>query len=77
MSRPVAPPSGLTAISPSSGEIRHVAGGACPACFLVLGIAASVVGYETDESVISPIEGEMPGRAEGGNIERMPRRLHS
>ena len=52
------PPSALPGISPSRGEIgrtvRH-----CSSATFVTG--------ETALHPISPLEGEMPGRAEGGN----------
>jgi hypothetical protein len=51
------PPSALPGISPSRGEIskgwRH-----CPTAMAETG--------ETPLQPISPLEGEMPGRAEGG-----------
>jgi peptide/nickel transport system ATP-binding protein len=49
------PPSGLPAISPSRGEIKHVD--------FAPGIADSA---GTATRLISPLEGEMAGRAEGG-----------
>ncbi|NML73714.1 cobaltochelatase subunit CobN [Rhizobium sp. S-51] len=57
------PPSGLPAISPSRGEI-----GTSQAPRVGLGSAnASVHGDRAPSSPISPLEGEMPGRAEGGD----------
>ncbi|WP_181170959.1 ABC transporter ATP-binding protein [Mesorhizobium sp. B2-1-3] len=56
-----APPSVLPDISPSRGEIGSFADGS-PA---PLGI-----GEGRDEGAISPLEGEMSGRTEGGLIER-------
>ncbi|RUW57421.1 propionyl-coenzyme A carboxylase alpha polypeptide [Mesorhizobium sp. M7A.F.Ca.US.008.03.1.1] len=54
--RSVSPPSGLPAISPSRGEIG------CGIAFANLqriGVSATL------GLLISPLEGEMPGRAEG------------
>ncbi|ESX16207.1 MULTISPECIES: precorrin-3B synthase [unclassified Mesorhizobium] len=54
----VAPPSVLPDISPSRGEISRVAGGS-PLSTLKIGEIAH-------EDAISPLEGEMSGRTEGG-----------
>ncbi|MES0030968.1 ABC transporter ATP-binding protein [Mesorhizobium sp. M0040] len=59
-----APPSVLPDISPSKGEIGSSAAGSFP--------PASVIGEGRDESAISPFEGEMSGRTEGGATERRP-----
>ncbi|MER9251518.1 ABC transporter ATP-binding protein [Mesorhizobium sp. M0598] len=59
-----APPSVLPDISPSRGEIGSFAAGCFP--------PASVIGEGRDESAISPLEGEMSGRTEGGATERRP-----
>ncbi|WP_181168587.1 MULTISPECIES: ABC transporter ATP-binding protein [unclassified Mesorhizobium] len=56
-----APPSVLPDISPSTGEIGSFADGSPTP----LGI-----GEGRDEGAISPLEGEMSGRTEGGLIER-------
>src|SRR6267154_415750 len=53
--RSVTPPSVLLDISPSRGEIG---------CFP----AILVIGESPDERAISPIEGEMSGRTEGGAL---------
>ncbi|QKD01174.1 propionyl-coenzyme A carboxylase alpha polypeptide [Mesorhizobium loti R88b] len=55
--RSVSPPSGLPAISPSRGEI-----GCGVACANLQCLRMSA----TPRLLISPLEGEMPGRAEGG-----------
>ncbi|WP_245460194.1 ABC transporter ATP-binding protein [Mesorhizobium sp. M1B.F.Ca.ET.045.04.1.1] len=57
-----APPSVLPDISPSRGEIGSVNAGSLP--------AVSTFGESGNESAISPLEGEMSGRAEGGVTER-------
>ncbi|MER8957749.1 ABC transporter ATP-binding protein [Mesorhizobium sp. M0701] len=64
MFRAKAPPSVLPDISPSRGEIGSFAAGSFP--------PASVIGEGRDESAISPLEGEMSGRTEGGATERRP-----
>ena len=56
------PPSGLPAISPSGGEITPSS--------MALPISTVIDNGETAERPISPLEGEMPGRAEGGIEER-------
>jgi peptide/nickel transport system ATP-binding protein len=56
-SRPLPPPSGLPAISPSRGEI----GGSAVGSFS----SVPDIDGSGDESVISPLEGEMAGRPEG------------
>ncbi|MBN9548218.1 MAG: ATP-binding cassette domain-containing protein, partial [Alphaproteobacteria bacterium] len=62
--RSVTPPSGLPAISPARGEIsRSVAGSPS---------ATLAIGESGDDGLISPLAGEMPGRAEGGVPERRP-----
>ncbi|UVK47774.1 ABC transporter ATP-binding protein [Mesorhizobium sp. AR07] len=61
-----APPSVLPDISPSRGEIGSFAAGSSPAL---------VIGESVDEGAISPLEGEMSGRTEGGAKERQPSRL--
>ena len=58
-----APPSVLPDISPSR-EIGSFADGALPALLVIV--------ESGDEGTISPLEGEMPGRAEGGVTERQP-----
>ncbi|MER8518053.1 ABC transporter ATP-binding protein [Mesorhizobium sp. M0644] len=62
-----APPSVLPDISPSRGEIGSSAAGSFP--------PASVIGEGRDESAISPLEGEMSGRTEGGATGRQPASL--
>ncbi|RUW60093.1 ABC transporter ATP-binding protein [Mesorhizobium sp. M7A.F.Ca.US.008.03.1.1] len=59
-----APPSVLPDISPSRGEIGSSTVGSSP--------TASVIGESGDEGAISPLEGEMSGRTEGGAVERQP-----
>ena len=54
----VIPPSALPGISPSRGEIR---------CRTHLFQLKAVVEQGVRRLSISPLEGEMPGRAEGGN----------
>jgi len=58
------PPSALPGISPSRGEI-----GKPPAPH------SSFDGKETSSPSISPLEGEMPGRAEGGEPQPTPLRI--
>jgi acyl-CoA synthetase (NDP forming) len=53
------PPSGLPAISPSRGEITPAAN---PSSFS----ATMIAGGGIDDGIISPLEGEMAGRPEGG-----------
>ena len=55
-----APPSALPGISPSRGEIGSSAGGDDPA----------ILSDGGDESLISPLEGEMAGRPEGGEPDQ-------
>ncbi|MER8863556.1 precorrin-3B synthase [Mesorhizobium sp. M0751] len=62
--RSFAPPSVLPDISPSRGEIGNSTAGSPSA---TLGI-----GETSNESAISPLEGEMSGRTEGGAKERQP-----
>ncbi|UVK45957.1 cobaltochelatase subunit CobN [Mesorhizobium sp. AR07] len=62
-----APPSVLPDISPSRGEIGIFAVGSRP--------ASLAIGESGDGSAISPLEGEMSGRTEGGATERQPSRL--
>ncbi|MDX8454862.1 ABC transporter ATP-binding protein [Mesorhizobium sp. VK9D] len=57
-----APPSVLPDISPSRGEIGSSVAGAH--------LAASKIGEGADYELISPLEGEMSGRTEGGATER-------
>ncbi|RWO79501.1 MAG: ABC transporter ATP-binding protein [Mesorhizobium sp.] len=57
-----APPSVLPDISPSRGEIGSS----------VAGTAALEIGESGNDSAISPLEGEMSGRTEGGLTERKP-----
>ncbi|UVK40392.1 ABC transporter ATP-binding protein [Mesorhizobium sp. AR10] len=59
-----APPSVLPDISPSRGEIGSFAVGSPPATL--------VIGESDDEGAISPLEGEMSGRTEGGVTDRQP-----
>ncbi|ESX62031.1 cobalamin biosynthesis protein CobG [Mesorhizobium sp. LSHC422A00] len=59
-----APPSVLPDISPTRGEISRVAGGS-PLSTLKIGEIAH-------EDAISPLEGEMSGRTEGGVQDRRP-----
>ena len=61
-SRPCAPPSVLPDISPSRGEISFHAGVRQPPA---LEIRAGI-----RDGVISPLEGEMSGRTEGGDLGR-------
>ncbi|MER9297391.1 ABC transporter ATP-binding protein [Mesorhizobium sp. M0621] len=61
-----APPSVLPDISPSRGEIGSSTVGSSP--------TASVVGESRDKGTISPLEGEMSGRTEGGLVEREVRK---
>ncbi|ESZ60708.1 hypothetical protein X727_30780 [Mesorhizobium sp. L103C119B0] len=58
--RSTAPPSVLPDISPSRGEIGSFASSALP--------AMPVIGESADETLISPLEGEMSGRTEGGAL---------
>ncbi|MER9895680.1 ABC transporter ATP-binding protein [Mesorhizobium sp. M0119] len=60
-----APPSVLPDISPSREEIGSSAAGSFP--------PAPVIGEGRDESAISPLEGEMSGRTEGGATRRQPK----
>ncbi len=53
-----APPSGLPAISPSGGEISSYA--------VSISSSTSKIRRGADDNVISPLEGEMAGRPEGG-----------
>jgi len=57
------PPSVLPDISPSRGEIM-------PAAIAGVSSSASESSEAVDEGSISPLEGEMSGRTEGGNVER-------
>ncbi|TPI27262.1 precorrin-3B synthase [Mesorhizobium sp. B3-2-1] len=61
-----APPSVLPDISPSRGEIGSLG----PSTSL----STSKIGEDSDNSAISPLEGEMSGRTEGGAVEhsRLP-----
>ena len=54
------PPSGLPAISPSRGEIGWTAASLVTAKFAILDTI--------DDKMISPLEGEMAGRPEGGAL---------
>jgi aldehyde oxidoreductase len=54
---PAPPPSGLSAISPSRGEIS---------CFTASPSPSALIAAGADDLVISPLEGEMSGRTEGG-----------
>ncbi|MEW9808710.1 ligase-associated DNA damage response DEXH box helicase [Mesorhizobium sp. ZMM04-5] len=58
------PPSGLPAISPSRGEITHSAPAASA--------STSAIGEGRKRQPISPLEGEMSGRTEGGDVARAP-----
>ncbi|RVA30822.1 nitrite/sulfite reductase, partial [Mesorhizobium sp. M7A.F.Ca.CA.004.11.2.1] len=60
-----APPSVLPDISPSRGEIGSFTAGSP--------LAASTVGERGSPSAISPLEGEMSGRTEGGAVEHSRR----
>ena len=60
--RPTLPPSVLPDISPSRGEIG------CHNCLRQS--SASQNGAQTSKQPISPLEGEMSGRTEGGDVER-------
>ncbi|TIN92378.1 MAG: hypothetical protein E5Y06_23890 [Mesorhizobium sp.] len=60
--RSVTPPSALPGISPARGEI------ALPP--LLSPIINDAFVAPALKSPISPLEGEMPGRAEGGAVER-------
>ncbi len=53
------PPSALPGISPSRGEIGKTR---------YLPAYSALRGSETSPHPISPLEGEMPGRAEGGAL---------
>ncbi|ODT03057.1 MAG: cobaltochelatase subunit CobN [Mesorhizobium sp. SCN 65-20] len=59
--RSTLPPSVLPDISPSRGEIGSFNADALP--------ATSAIGNDACDSLISPPEGEMSGRTEGGNVE--------
>ncbi|WP_352585028.1 ABC transporter ATP-binding protein [Mesorhizobium sp. M0088] len=61
-----APPSVLPDISPSRGEIGSFAVGSSPATL--------VIGEGGNKGVISPLEGEMSGRTEGGLVRREVRK---
>ena len=61
-----APPSVLPDISPSRGEIGSFAVGPSPATL--------VISEGGDDGAISPLEGEMSGRTEGGLVERNPQK---
>nr|WP_235984394.1 ABC transporter ATP-binding protein [Mesorhizobium neociceri] len=61
-SRSFPPPSVLPDISPTRGEIGSVAAGS-PS-------ARSAIGEAGNDSLISPLVGEMSGRTEGGAVER-------
>jgi glycosyltransferase involved in cell wall biosynthesis len=61
----VTPPSALPGISPSRGEIRW--GTALPQTDASCYTSGFCSGQEASLLPISPLEGEMPGRAEGGN----------
>ena len=61
-----APPSVLPDISPSRGEIGSFAVGPSPATL--------VISEGGDKGAISPLEGEMSGRTEGGLVERNPQK---
>ncbi|UVK36361.1 cobaltochelatase subunit CobN [Mesorhizobium sp. AR10] len=58
------PPSVLPDISPSRGEIGSSVAGSLPPMF--------EIGESADDGSISPLEGEMSGRTEGGATERQP-----
>ncbi|MFB9982986.1 ABC transporter ATP-binding protein [Mesorhizobium kowhaii] len=58
------PPSVLPDISPSRGEIGSSTAGSP--------IASSAIGETRNEGAISPLEGEMSGRTEGGAKDRQP-----
>ncbi|BCH16243.1 hypothetical protein MesoLjLa_30940 [Mesorhizobium sp. L-2-11] len=58
----VAPPSVLPDISPSRGEIGSFYAGAS--------LATLMISESSNEGLISPLEGEMSGRTEGGGRER-------
>jgi peptide/nickel transport system ATP-binding protein len=62
-----APPSVLPDISPSRGEIGSFAVGSSPATL--------VIGESGDKGAISPLEGEMSGRTEGGLVEHNPQKF--
>ena len=62
------PPSGLPAISPSRGEISSSSPGDHS--------ATSTTGEAADDESISPLEGEMSGRTEGGAVERDTKSPH-
>jgi precorrin-3B synthase len=61
----MAPPSVLPDISPSRGEIGSFGAGSS--------LAASTIGERGSQSAISPLEGEMSGRTEGGAVEHSRR----
>ncbi|MEV8878499.1 ABC transporter ATP-binding protein [Mesorhizobium ciceri] len=64
-----APPSVLPDISPSRGEIGSSLAGPLS--------ASLAIGESGDKGAISPLEGEMSGRTEGGLIERRPQKSAS
>jgi cobaltochelatase CobN len=74
------PPSGLPAISPSRGEIGRTSMSADFAAFaktpqlqmISASTSANVENGTASTSLISPLEGEMPGRAEGGTPSTAP-----
>ena len=61
--RPFAPPSVLPDISPSRGEIT-------PAACLGSHPVALAISENKDGGLISPLEGEISGRTEGGDFDR-------
>jgi urea carboxylase len=67
---PGLPPSVLTDISPTRGESGEAA--VSRAASVELDGNASAVSGEAGVVPVSPLVGEMPGRAEGGNRERKP-----
>ncbi|NGN40871.1 precorrin-3B synthase [Mesorhizobium sp. CGMCC 1.15528] len=61
---PTLPPSVLPDISPTGGEISSGDAGSSP--------SSLEIGESFDAGPISPPVGEMSGRTEGGNVERLP-----
>ncbi len=60
----ILPPSALPGISPSRGEIT--CGEALAIFDVEISVRVFIGGRRSRAQLISPLEGEMPGRAEGG-----------
>jgi hypothetical protein len=71
MSCPTPPPSVLPDISPSRGEISRSAALRSHAMAKINSLTTSEPGGAQQDGVISPLEGEMAGRPEGG-ASRLP-----